>query len=136
HVEMGQWEPAVQRLLEAAEHHRAPADVARSLAAAADVYRRRLGDAERARACLARVLELDPQHAEAKRDLGEILSDAGQWDALWPHLEQRVRALEASRDAGKEERIDVLGRAARCAAGMRDFARALELYDKALALDA
>jgi tetratricopeptide (TPR) repeat protein len=130
----GQWEPAAQGLVDAAEQHRAPADVIRCLRAAAELYRHRLRDAERARACLTRVLELDAQDAEAKRDLGEILSDAGQWDALWPHLEQRV--AELTDKTPLEERIDVLVRAARCAAGMREFARSLELFDRALANDA
>jgi tetratricopeptide (TPR) repeat protein len=129
------WEPAVQRLLEAAEHHRRPDDVIRCLRVAADVYRGPLARAEQARACLARVLELDPDDVEAKRELGELLFDGGQWDALWPHLSERLLALEADPAASPSERIDALVRAARCAEGMRDYPRALALHDRALALD-
>lgn len=129
------WEAALSRFLEAAEHYRAPADVIRCLLNAAEVYRWPLSDADRARACLERVLEIDPHHAETRWELGELLSDAGKWDALWPHLEDRLRALDTDLAASDEERIDVLSRAARCAEGMRDHVRALALRDRAVSLD-
>src|SRR5262249_39323530 len=56
--EAGTWEAALNRFLEAAEHHRNAADVIRCFLLAAEVYRWPLGDAAHARDCLERVLEL------------------------------------------------------------------------------
>ena len=41
------------------------------------------------------MLELDSGHAEARRVLAEILAGAGQWAALWPHLEDKCSACRA-----------------------------------------
>jgi len=133
--DQGEHALAGHHLLRAAQTSAGPTDTIRCLMAAAEVFDQRLGDVDRARDCLQRVLDLDDEHAEAKRYLNEILHRAGQWEALWPHLEERVRRTQADPEASPKERHDALTQAARCAAAMGNFAKAIELYDVALRAD-
>jgi len=126
---------AAHHLLRAAQVSAGRFDAIRCLMAAADLYRNRLADLERGRECLERVLALDPDHADAKLGLGEMLASAGQWEALWPHLEQRVVQLRSDPDAAPAERRDAFLEAARCAVEIGRLPRALDLYEQALALD-
>src|SRR6185437_15638906 len=104
----------------------------RCLADAAWVFRHRLHDTERARQCLHLVLELEPEHADAKLALAELLQDTEQWASLWPHLEQEV--ARANADPSMPDRADIYARAARCAVELDRFGAALELFDQAIAL--
>jgi tetratricopeptide (TPR) repeat protein len=126
---------AGEALVRAADLYANREDAVRCLADAAWLYRGRLGDDERAREILRRVLELDPDHRDAKRALAEVLEDAGQWETLWPHLEQQVAAMRADPSVPADKRLEVLAQAARCATELGKHAAALELYDLALAVD-
>lgn len=126
HLQQGELVAAGEELLRAAKLSRAREDRLRCLADAAWLYRYRLGDGERARECLHQLLELDPEHADAKHALAELLHDNQEWAALWPHLE--AEALRSPQDAG------VLAKAARCAVELGHGKRALELYDQACSL--
>src|SRR6185437_6006174 len=107
----------------------------RCLADAAWVFRHRLQDHERARQCLHLVLELEPDHGDAKLALAELLQDTKQWETLWPHLEQEVARAESDASIPAGERADVFARAARCALELDKLGVALELYEQAAALD-
>jgi tetratricopeptide (TPR) repeat protein len=124
---------AGEELVRAAELSATLPDKIRCLIDAAWVFRHRLKDSERARQCLQLVLELEPDHGDAKLALAELLQDTQQWESLWPHLEQE--ALRAKDDAslGAAERRDIYTRAARCALELHNFATAIELYDLAVA---
>ena len=122
-----------EELVRAAELSVDPGDKIRRLADAAWVFRHRLHDAERARQCLHLILELDPEHPDAKLALAELLHDSKRWEELWPHLEEEVARADA--DASLPDRADVYSRAARCALELDRFTAALALYDKACALD-
>ncbi|HEY1558094.1 MAG TPA: tetratricopeptide repeat protein, partial [Kofleriaceae bacterium] len=102
---------------------------------AAWVYRHRLRDSERARQLLHLILDIAPEHADAKQALAELLHDTHQWETLWPHLEQEVERARADASLPAAERADVYTRAARCALELDHFGDALELYEQACALD-
>lgn len=126
HLQQGELVAAGEELLRAARLSSAREDRLRCLADAAWLYRYRLGDNERARECLHQLLELQPDHADAKHAMAELLHDNQEWAALWPHLE--AEAQRAPNDA------DVLAKAARCAVELGKVKRALELYDQACSL--
>ena len=106
----------------------------RCLADAAWLYRHRLGDAERARDCLHRILELDPDHADAKQAVAEMLGEAQEWEALWPHLMEQVQRVKDDAASTPTDRHDVFTKAARCAVELAKFGVAMELYDSACAI--
>ena len=124
-----------EELVRAAQLAASPYDKLRCLADAAWVFRHRLHDTERARQCLHLILELEPDHADAKQALAELLADTQQWETLWPHLEQDVQRANDDPSVSPEERRDIFTRAARCALELDKFATALELYDLACAID-
>lgn len=126
---------AGDELVRAAQLYPARADQVRCLTDAAWLYRGRLGDDDRARELLRQVLELDPGHRDAKQALAEVLQGAGQWDTLWPHLEQEVAHARADAAMPADKRLELYLRAARCAVEVGKHAAALELYDLAAALD-
>lgn len=126
HLQQGELVAAGEELLRAARLSSAREDRLRCLLDAAWLYRYRLGDNERARECLHQLLELDPDHADAKHAMAELLHDNQEWAELWPHLE--AEAARAPRDP------EVLAKAARCAVELGKTKRALELYDAACSL--
>ena len=134
HLQQGELVAAGEELLRAARLHATRDDILRCLADAAWLYRHRLGDTERARECLHRILELEPAHADAKQALAELMHDNQEWGALWPHLE--AQAAKARRDDGLPagERSELYTKAARCAVELGKFAAAMELYELALGL--
>jgi tetratricopeptide (TPR) repeat protein len=105
------------------------------LSDAAEVYRQRLGDVEKAGECLRRILELDPGHVAAKKALAELLSGAQKWEALWPHVENLAQTVDAKPDASANERRDAYLQAARCALELGKSEPALSFLDRAVALD-
>jgi tetratricopeptide (TPR) repeat protein len=123
---------AMQR---AAQRYADPVDRIRCLADAAWLYRERVKDPEKARACLEAVLALDADNADAKRALADLLHGAEQWHTLWPHLEQEVRAAIDDPAMPPAEKHDLFARAARCALELGKFPAALELYDRACTAD-
>jgi tetratricopeptide (TPR) repeat protein len=135
HIQQGELVAAGEQLVRAAQLAASPDDTLRWLADAAWLYRHRLGDAERARACLHRVLELDPEHADARAALAELLAETRQWEDLWPHLEQEVARARDDAAMPAQERLELYARAARCAVELGRFPTALELYDAACALE-
>src|SRR5207249_2829047 len=81
------------------------------------------------------ILKLEPEHADARKALAELLHDTQQWESLWPHLEQEVKAARADATLPANQRADIYARAARCAVELGKFAVANELYDLACATD-
>jgi tetratricopeptide (TPR) repeat protein len=122
-----------EELVRAAELAATEQDKIRCLVDAAWVFRHRLKDSERARNCLHLVLELEPEHGDAKLALAELLQDSQQWESLWPHLEQEVQRVKADDALTASERCDVYTRAARCALELDRFGVAIELFDLACA---
>ncbi len=135
HLQQGKLVAAGEELLRAAQLSKTPSETLRLLTDAAWVYRHRLDDAERARACLQRILELDPEHADAKTALAELLQDTRQWETLWPHLEAQLARADVDASPPSAERLDLYARAARCAVELGKFPIAIELYDRACDLD-
>jgi tetratricopeptide (TPR) repeat protein len=133
--ERGDFALATHHLVRAAQLSAGPADAVRCLIEAAEVYRDELSDQGKARECLERALELEPEHKDTKAALSELLTGSGNWTALWPHLEQMVEKIQRDPDAVPVERREVFARAARCALEIGEGARSLELYDLALAAD-
>ena len=131
HLQQGELVSAGEELLRAARLHEQQADVLRCLADAAWLYRHRLEDNERARECLHRILEIDPDHADAKQALADLLADNQEWASLWPHLEEQVAKARADQTSSPADRRDVYMKAAHCAVELGMFTRALELYDLA-----
>ncbi|MEO8554246.1 MAG: tetratricopeptide repeat protein, partial [Kofleriaceae bacterium] len=123
---------AGEELIQAATLSTEDRDRVRRLADAAWVFRHRLRDTERARQCLHLILELEPEHVDAKQALAELLHATEQWESLWPHLEQQLARAPA---LGATEQLDIYTRAARCALELDRFEMALELFDQACALD-
>lgn len=132
----GELVAAGEELVRAAQLSDARADQIRCFADAAWLYRHRLADPARARECLHLILELDPEHADAKQALAELLAETQQWETLWPHLEEQVARVHADASVPADERLDILRKAARCALELGSVATALSLYDEAVALDA
>lgn len=134
HVLQGELVAAGEQLVRAALLAADPRDTIRCLADAAWLYRHRLGDAARARDCLHRILERDPEHADARQALAGLLAETRQWEDLWPHLEQEVARASGDQAMPAKELQGLYERAARCAVELGKFPVALELYDLACAL--
>jgi tetratricopeptide (TPR) repeat protein len=131
HLQQGELVSAGEELLRAARLHAQQADILRCLADAAWLYRHRLEDNERARECLHRILEIAPDHADAKQALADLLADNQEWESLWPHLVEQVSKARLDQSAPPADRRDVFMKAAHCAVELGKFAQALELYDLA-----
>lgn len=134
-LQQGKLVAAADELLRASKLSPTLAETVRLLVDAAWVYRYRLGDNEHARTCLQRILELDPDHVDAKRALAELLHDTQEWEALWPHLSSEAARMRSDTTLPPAERLAVLGKAARCALELSNATAALDLYDAACALD-
>ncbi len=134
-VQQGELVAGGEELVRAARLSTATGDRLRCLLDAAWLYRHRLDDAVRARECLHLTLELDPEHADARQALAELLHDTQQWETLWPHLADEVERVFADASVPASERLDVYTRAARCAVELANFPTALELYELACAID-
>ena len=131
HLQQGELVAAGEELLRAAQLSDTPADVIRCSIEAAWLYLHRLDDTVRARQCLQRVLDLDPDHADAKQGLADLLAKTHEWESLWPHLEQEVARVSDDESVAAAERADVYARAARCALELDKLPTALELFDLA-----
>ncbi|MEO6777256.1 MAG: tetratricopeptide repeat protein [Kofleriaceae bacterium] len=136
HLMQGELVAAGEELIQAATLSVEDRDRVRRLADAAWVFQHRLHDPERARQCLHLILELEPDHADAKRALAELLHATAQWESLWPHLEQEVARAHAEPALPVAERLEIFSRAARCALELDRFELAQSLYEQACALDA
>ncbi|MGE0549929.1 MAG: tetratricopeptide repeat protein [Kofleriaceae bacterium] len=135
HLQQGELVAAGEELIRAAQLSTNRDDTVRCLFDAAWTYRHRLGDMQRARDCLDRILALEPDHADAKQAMAQLLHDSREWETLWPHLEQQVRKINDNSNAPIAERHDAYMKAGRCALELGKFSAALELYDQACAID-
>lgn len=102
---------------------------------AAWLYWHRLRDADKARACLNAILSIDPDHADAKLALTELLADQRKWEDLWPRLELEVTRSGEDESIAAATRADLHARAARCALEIDKFDRANALFKRAAELD-
>ncbi|HEY5926450.1 MAG TPA: tetratricopeptide repeat protein [Kofleriaceae bacterium] len=134
-LQQGKLVAAAEKLLRAAQMSRDQAETLRLLTDAAWVYRYRLADNENARACLERILEIDPDHTDAKQAMAEVLHDTEEWASLWQHLEEQAARAKADESLPANERLAIFSKAARCALELAKFRTAIELYDLACAID-
>lgn len=134
HLQQGELVAAGEELLRAARLHASRDDILRCLADAAWLYRHRSNDPERARACLHRILELEPAHPDAKQMLAELMLENQEWESLWPHLQTQVAAARRDDAIPAAERAETYTKTARCAVELGKFTVAMELYELALAL--
>ncbi|MDX2023641.1 MAG: tetratricopeptide repeat protein [Deltaproteobacteria bacterium] len=91
-----------------------------------------LGDEDRAMAMFARVVELDPEHAEAGEPLAELYFQREQWAPLVPVLEMLARKKD--RKSARELHPTYFRLAKACAALGLDE-KALKYYKQAFDLD-
>ncbi len=131
----GKLAAATEKLMRAAQLAKAPQDTVRLLADAAWVYRYRSNDNEQARACLDRILQIDPGNADAKQALAELLHDTQEWATLWTHLEGQAERARTDAAMAANEKAAILAKAGRCALELGKFGTAIELYDLAIASD-
>ncbi|HSD91104.1 MAG TPA: tetratricopeptide repeat protein, partial [Kofleriaceae bacterium] len=134
-LQNGKLAAGAEKLLRAAQLSPTPQDTLRLLADAAWVYRYRSSDNDQARVCLQRILELDPDNADAKQALAELLHDTEEWAELWVHLEQQAARARTDETMPAAERHAILAKAARCALELGKFGTSIELYDAACASD-
>lgn len=134
-LQQGKLVAAAEKLLRAAQLSTEKRETVRLLTDAAWVYRYRLADNEHARACLGRILEIDPDNTDAKQALAEVLHDTEEWASLWPHLEEQAARARADESLPAGERLAIFTKSARCALELRKFKIAIELYDLASAID-
>ena len=134
-LQQGKLVGAGEKLLKAAQLSQNQTDTLRLLAEAAWLYRYRLDDNEQARVILQHILELEPDNADAKSALAELLHDNQEWEALWPHLEEQGERAKADTSLPPEERLLIFSKAARCALELGKFPAAIAFYDAASALD-
>ena len=134
-LHQGKLVAGAEKLLRASQLATSQAETLRLLTDAAWVYRYRLADNEHARACLQRILELDPEHADAKQAMAELLQDSQEWESLWQHLEEQAARAKADDSMAAPERLAIFSKAARCALELGKFKTAIELYDRACAVD-
>jgi tetratricopeptide (TPR) repeat protein len=134
-LQQGKLVAAAEKLLRAAQLSTQKRETVRLLTDAAWVYRYRLADNERGRACLERILEIDPDNTDAKQALAEVLHDTEEWVSLWPHLEAQAARAKADDSLPASERLAIFAKSARCALELGKFKIAIELYDLASAID-
>jgi tetratricopeptide (TPR) repeat protein len=134
-LQQGKLVAAADKLLRAAQLSTSQPETLRLLTDAAWVYRHRLADNEQARACLQRILEIAPDHADAKQAMAELLHDSQEWESLWSHLEEQAARAKADESMPAAERLAIFSKAARCALELSKFKTAIELYDLASPLD-
>ncbi|HEY5948922.1 MAG TPA: tetratricopeptide repeat protein [Kofleriaceae bacterium] len=134
-LQQGKLVAAAEKLLRAAQLSKDQAETLRLLTDTAWVYRYRLADNEHARACLQRILDLDPDHGDAKQAMAELLHDTQEWASLWEHLEDQAARAKADDSMPPADRLAIFSKAARCALELSKFKTSIELYDLASAID-
>ncbi|HTL32335.1 MAG TPA: tetratricopeptide repeat protein [Kofleriaceae bacterium] len=134
-LQNGKLAAGADKLLRAAQLSATPADTIRLLTDAAWVFRYRANDNEQARACFQRILELDPDNADAKQAIAELLHDTEEWAELWRHLEGQAARAQNDSTMPATERAQILAKAGRCALELGKFSTAIDLYDAAAGLD-
>ena len=90
-----------------------------------------LGDRTGARVALSRAVDLDPQDANARRELADMLFDAQQWAKARPQLES---LLEDEDLMTEERRVDLHFKVSRCAFEVGDKDSAMQHLGITLAL--
>ncbi|HEX5061998.1 MAG TPA: tetratricopeptide repeat protein, partial [Kofleriaceae bacterium] len=134
-LQQGKLVAAAEKLLRAAQLSQHKGEITRLLTDAAWIFRYRLADNEHARECLERILEIDPEHVDAKQAMAELLHDTQEWASLWEHLEDQAERAQTDEAMPAPERLAIFQKAARCALELRKFAVSIALYDAALAID-
>src|SRR5262249_18685380 len=135
HKRWGAWPRVPVHQRRAGLRHENRLESIRYLTEAADLYRKRVGEVEKAGECLHRIVELDPDQAGAKRALAEMLAGTQQWEGLWPHVEKLAETIGDPPDASPEERREAYLQAGRCALELGKLEQALQLMDRAVAID-
>jgi tetratricopeptide (TPR) repeat protein len=127
----GRFAEAAELLLRRAKVERSRPELARLLYRLGVIYGRHLGDAKRAIACLARVLQVDGSHKEAMGLLADCYAKEWDWKGALQAL-QRLVSLEAL----PQRRVEILHRAAQIQEeGLKEPRLALTLFRAALEVD-
>jgi tetratricopeptide (TPR) repeat protein len=127
----GHYAEAAELLLRRARVERSRPDLAQQLYRLGVIYGRHLGDPKKAIACVARVLQVEPNHKDALELLADCCSKEWDWKGALAAL-QRLVALEVN----GHRRVALLHRAAKIQEeGFKEPRQALALYRAALEVD-
>ena len=128
------WPRLVEVVLRLAEFVDDPAHRTKYLHTAAIVTSRQLGDTERAIELYELVLELDPAHDKANRELSLLQHARGNYAAVEALLERRLERARATADLATEAAaLDELAKLYEAHLGSAE--RAIEAYEAAHTLD-
>jgi tetratricopeptide (TPR) repeat protein len=132
--ERGDWLKAAQMMVRAESHTDSIREKIRLLYEAARIYLERLHDRQQAKAYLAAVIALDPEHVGAAEPLSNIYFDAKDWQPLSPILDMLVR--KAQQDHADAQRLlELYFRTARVADELGEHDKALQFYEAAYGID-
>jgi tetratricopeptide (TPR) repeat protein len=132
--ERGDWLKAAQMMVRAESHTASIREKIRLLYEAARIYLEKLHDRQQAKAYLAAVIALDPEHVGAAEPLSNIYFDAKEWQPLSPILDMLVR--KAQQDQADAQRLNELYyRTARVADELEESDKALQFYEAAYGID-
>ncbi|HWN71987.1 MAG TPA: tetratricopeptide repeat protein, partial [Haliangium sp.] len=132
--ERGDWLKAAQMMVRAESHTASIREKIRLLYEAARIYLEKLNDRNQAKAYLAAVIALDPEHVGAAEPLSNVYFDAKEWQPLSPILDMLVR--KAQQDQADTQRLNELYyRTARVADELDESDKALQFYEAAYGID-
>lgn len=123
---------AAQLMVRAEAQTRNNLEKTRLLFEAGQLYQNELGDEDRALELFARVIELDPEHAEAGEPLAELYFQRQNWQPLVPLLEMLARKRD--RRSARDQHPLFFRLATACAQLGQDD-KALKYYKQAYELD-
>ncbi len=123
---------AAQLMVRAEEQTRNNLEKTRLLFDAAGLYQNELGDEERALELYARVVEIDPEHAEAAEPLAELYYQRQNWQPLVPLLEMLTRKRDRR---SAREMHPIFFRLAKACAALGQDDKALKYYKQAFDQD-
>ena len=135
HRRKGELSQAADHLRRAGLEREHRFEAIRRLTEAAALYRDKLSDLYHAAECLHRIVELEGENLDARRDLTALYAAQRNWQALWPHAARLAEAIGHDPDASPEERRQAWLRTARCALEVGQGEAALAWIDRAVAVD-
>ena len=140
-----QWEPLAEVLEQLVEMDADPAERKKRLTKLGQIYADKLGDDRKAVEAFQRLLDVDPNDRRAQEQIKRRLTSLRDWDALeafhertekWDELIRIFERAADDEEAGLEERVDLLFRAARLWEEKKGRPeRAARAYEKVLQLD-
>ncbi len=132
HKSEGAWESAVNRLVDAADASANRLDRVNLLLSASNICDSKLRDAKRGLNLLRRVLDIDPEHLEAGRQIATRLIEDQKWREALPVLEMVARRTDPDDRLELAERSLEIGR---ICIRLSELSKAQEHLKKAVELD-